>query len=253
MKAHIAAPSGVTQLHHHKNCLRALFTELFSSPQLCVGRTWFFKSPCLHSRARQWRRNSAGTTYVVQGLFSKGFRPTSALCSPRSCSVALLCRRVRLVSKAILLSAVTSRTCTSATCDSCSRRCITDQVPRGRRAPLDHFRLLLIDWPAVSVESSPPVRGGTWCRSRKHQSPAHSADSSRGSLRRHALWTHFDLPVEAVMPCWHHHHQLAPLTHLELRVEDHCRSSFLLTQAVLCCIHCLGVPQFLHSALLGCC
>ena len=184
-----------------------------------------------------------------------------------------------MVSWAIPLSAVTSRTCTSATCDSCSRRCITDQVPRGRRAPLDHFRLLLIDWPAVSVESSPPVRGGTWCRSREHQSPAHSADSSRGSsrgsLRRHALWTHvdlpveavtsyhhsrrqpsvlthLDLPVEAVMACWHHH-QLAPLTHLELRVKDHCRSSFLLTQAVLCCIHCLGVPQFLHSALLGCC
>ena len=53
-----------------------------------------------------------------------------------------------------------------------------------------------------------------------------SPDSSRGSLRRHALWTHLDLPRHAIVPCWHLHRQLAPLTHLELHVEDHCRCSF---------------------------
>ena len=90
----------------------------------------------------------------------------AARCSPRSCSVALLCRR----------------TCTSATCDSCSRRCITDQVPRGQQAPLDHFRLVLIDQSAESVEPSLSVHGGTWCRSCEHQSSTHSADSRRISM-----------------------------------------------------------------------
>ena len=83
----------------------------------------------------------------------------------------------------IFLSAVTCRTYTSATCDSCSRPCISEKVPRGQRAPLDHFRLLLIDRSAESVESPLPVRGGTWRRSREHQSPSHSADSSRYSYR----------------------------------------------------------------------
>ena len=102
-------------------------------------------------------------------------------------------------------------------------------VVSGHHSNISAF--LLIDRSAESVGSSLPVRGGTWCRSRKHQSSTHSADSSRdssrGSLRRHALWTRLHLHVEAIMPCWHLHRQLAPLTHLELRVEDHCRSSFL--------------------------
>ena len=124
-----------------------------------------------------------------------------------------------------------------------------DQVPRGQRAPLDEFRPLLIDRSAELVESSLPVRGRTWRRSREHQSLAHSANShlethlealfvdthcgfvsiftSRfTSLRRHLLSTHLALHVEAIMPCWHLHRQLAPLTHLGLRVDDHCRSSF---------------------------
>ena len=134
---------------------------------------------------------------------------------------------VEFASSATPFSSRLCRTCTSATCDSCNRRCITDQVPRGQRAPLDHFRVLLIDRSAESVESSLPGRGGTWCRSRKHQSPAHSADSSRDSLRRHALWTHLDLHVEAVTSCHHSRRQLSVLPHLELRVEDHYRSSFL--------------------------
>ena len=60
-----------------------------------------------------------------------------------------------------------------------------DQVPRGQWAPLDEFRTLLIDRSAESVESSLPVRGGTWRRTR--ESSVHSSDSSRdasrGSLR----------------------------------------------------------------------
>ena len=54
-----------------------------------------------------------------------------------------------------------------------------DQVPRGQRAPLDEFRTLLINRSAGLVESSRPVRGGTWRRTREHQSSAHSSDSSR--------------------------------------------------------------------------
>ena len=226
-----------------------LFSQSSSRLHSCV---WVGRGSLgvhLHSRARHWHRNSAGTTYVVQGLVSQSFRPTSARCSPRSCSVALLCRRVRFVSLAISLSAVTCRTCTSATCDSCSRRCITNQVPRGQRAPLDHFRLLLIDRSAESVESSPDCSRrelvclprtllthfethlealfvNTYCGT--HLDLHVEADTSfHHSRRQLSVLTRLYLPVEAIMPCWHHHRHLAPLTHLELRVEDHCRSSFL--------------------------
>ena len=57
------------------------------------------------------------------------------------------------------------------------------------RCLVDHIRILLIDRSAESVESFLPVRGGAWCRSREHQSSTHSAESSRGSLRRHASRT----------------------------------------------------------------
>ena len=171
-----------------------LFSQSSSRLHSCVWVGCGSLGVRLHSRARHWHRNSAGTTYVVQGLVSQSFRPTSARCSPRSCSVALLYRRVRFVSWAISLSAVTCRTCTSATCDSCSRRCITNQVPRGQRAPLDHFRLLLIDRSAESVESSLPVRGGSWCPSHalcllisrlisRLSSSTRIVDSSRSSRR----------------------------------------------------------------------
>ena len=40
-----------------------------------------------------------------------------------------------------------------------------DQVPRGQRAPLDHFRTLLIDRSADLVESPLPVHGRPWRRS----------------------------------------------------------------------------------------
>ena len=100
-----------------------------------------------------------------------------------------------------------------------------DQAPRGQRVPLDQFRLLLIDRLAESVESFLPSRSRTWRRSRKHQWPAHTAnsprDSSRGSRRRHALWTHLDFHVEAVVFCRHLRRQFSPLTYLELRVEVH--------------------------------
>ena len=106
-----------------------------------------------------------------------------------------------------------------------------DQVPRGQRAPLDEFRTLLIDRSAELLESSGPVRGGTWRRTREHQSSAHSSDSSRdtsrGCLRWHVLSTHLALHVEATMPCWHLHRQFALMTHLELPVEVCCSSSIL--------------------------
>ena len=57
-----------------------------------------------------------------------------------------------------------------------------DQVPRGQGAPLDEFSTLLIDRSAESVESSLPVRGGTWGRTRD-QSSVHSSDSSRDESR----------------------------------------------------------------------
>ena len=47
------------------------------------------------------------------------------------------------------------------------------------------------------------------------------------SLRRHHLSTHLDLRVEAVMSYHHSHRQLSVLTHLDLPVEAHCRSSYL--------------------------
>ena len=179
------------------------------------------KSVCLLSRARHWRRNPACTTHVVSP-FSKGVRPTSARChwsrapwhllavevswfmtSISSRLFRVACARLRLLTlAAVAASAV--------------------QVPRGQGAPLDEFRTLLIDWSAESVESSLPVRGGTWHRTREHQSSVHSSDSSRDA-------SHLALHVEAVMPSWHLRRQLALLTHLEHPVEDHCdrcRSSF---------------------------
>ena len=94
---------------------------------------------------------------------------------------------------------------------------------------------LLIDRSAKSVESFLPSRSRTWRRSRKHQSLAHTAnssrDSSRGSRRRHPLWTHLDSHVEAVVFCLFvvslhlTHRRLALQTQLELRLEACCRSS----------------------------
>ena len=49
------------------------------------------------------------------------------------------------------------------------------------------MRTLLIDRSAESVESSLPVRGETWRRTREHQSSVHSSDSSRDASRRSSL------------------------------------------------------------------
>ena len=68
--------------------------------------------------------------------------------------------RLRLVTPAAVAASLT--------------RCL---VVSGHHSNISAF--LLIDRSAESVESSLPVRGGTWCRSHKHQSSTHSADSSR--------------------------------------------------------------------------
>ena len=59
---------------------------------------------------------TAGTAHVCEALFPRASRLL------RSCTVTLLCRRGHVVDQASLLSALTCRT--SATSDSCSRRCI---------------------------------------------------------------------------------------------------------------------------------
>ena len=68
------------------------------------------------SCARHWRRDPAGTAHVCEDLFTRASRPL------RSYTVTLLCRRSHMADQANLLSAVICRT--SATSDSCSRRCI---------------------------------------------------------------------------------------------------------------------------------
>ena len=98
-RLHLASLSCITT-----GTVCVLFSQSSSRLHSCVWVGCGSLGVHLHSRARHWHRNSAGTTYVVQGLVSQSFRPTSARCSPRSCSVALLYRRVRFVSWAISLS-----------------------------------------------------------------------------------------------------------------------------------------------------
>ena len=152
----------------------------------------------------------------------KGVQAAVCTLSLTSCSVACLCRRGPWLAKPIasrLFRVARLRPLTPTAVVA-----FADQAPRGQRVPLDQFRLLLIDKSAESVESFLPSRSRTWRRSRKHQSPAHTAnssrDSSRGSRRRHPLWTHLDFHVEAGVFC-RHLRQFSPLTHLELRVEVH--------------------------------
>ena len=71
--------------------------------------------------------------------------------------------------------------------------------------------------------------------------------------------------VEAVMPCWHLHRQLSLLTHLDLPVEAHCRSSFVdssrLVLVSTACVslvsifvlHCLAAADLDASGLGGAC
>ena len=128
-----------------KRCawLLAVASELLSSPHsVCVGSLVLcpqsfslstlagcgrdaavLESICLFSRARRWHRNPAGTTHVVRPCF-QGLRADVCTLSLASCSVAPPCRRSRLVHDANLPSALSRRMCTSATSDSCSRRCI---------------------------------------------------------------------------------------------------------------------------------
>ena len=47
------------------------------------------------------------------------------------------------------------------------------------------------------------------------------------------LSTHLDFRVEALMSYRHSHHQLSVLTHLDLPVEAHCRSSFFVDSSRL--------------------
>ena len=216
----------------HTLCVstRALSTELFSSPHAACGWELTHWSPCACSPVRGTGAQPCGHhSRCCEALFRRASRPTSARCrldrAPWPCSVVevawftrpILFRLLRVARLRLLTPAAVAA--------------YADQVPRGQRAPLDQFRTLLIDWSAKSVESSLPFRGGTWRRTREHQSPTHAADSSRdssrGSLRRHALWIHLDLHVEAVMSYHHSHRQLSVLTHLDLPVEANCRSSFL--------------------------
>ena len=122
-----------------KRCawLLAVASELLSSPHSVCGVTRALSSELLpfhtccvwkgtvvwRSCARHWRRNPAGTTHVVRPCF-QGLRTDVCTSSLASCFVAPPCRRSRLVHDANLPSALSRRMCTSATCDSCSRRCI---------------------------------------------------------------------------------------------------------------------------------
>ena len=233
-RAWLLAISSELLLTSNSMCDRSCFlTKLFFVfHTLCVdGTLVWVESVCLHSRARHWCRNP-------EALLRRAFRQPSACVTGVAGGVPWQIRptpsRLLRVARLRLLTPVA--VVASA-----------DQVPRGQRVPLDQFRTLLIDRSAESVESFLPSRSRTWRRSREHGSPAHAADpsrdSSQGSHRRHAQWTHLDLHVEAIVFCRRLRRQFSPLTHLELRVEVHCRSSFFVDSSRL--IECpLSLGQF---------
>ena len=203
-----------------------------------------FESVCLLSRARRWRRNPAGNTHVVRPCF-QGLLVDVCTLSLVSCFVAPPCRRCTSANKAHLLAAVSRRL---RLLTPAAVAAFADQAPRGQRAPLDQFRLLLIDKSAESVDSFLPSRSRIWRRlastSRQltllthlkthleallvvtHSEPVSNFTLRFVSFRRYSLSTHLDLNVEAIMPCWHFRRRLALPTHLELRLEGCCRSSF---------------------------
>ena len=125
------------------------------------------------SCARHWRRDPAGTAHVCEALFPRASWPL------RSYTVTLLCRRGHMAGQAYLLSTVTCRT--SATSDSCSRRCSLLARRLVVRWHLSTNSALLIDRSAEPVQSSllcswqtlAPLHAGTRlatfsCRTREH-------------------------------------------------------------------------------------
>ena len=125
-------------------------------PSLAV----FLLSPVVPalSCAKHWRRDPAGTAHVGEALFQglpglllarrQGLPPL------RSCSMALLCRRGPLVRETKPLSDVSCRT--SATSDSCRRRCILLTRRLVVSGHLSTNSALLIDLSAEPAESFLP-------------------------------------------------------------------------------------------------
>ena len=224
--------------------LVALASELFPPPQAVCG--WdVVLSPCACSPVRgTGAATLQGTTHVVRPCF-QGLLVDVCTLSLVSCFVTPPCRRCTLADQANLLAAVSRRL---RLLTPAAVAAFADQAPRGQRVPLDQFRLLLIDRSAESVESFLPSRGRIWRRlastSRQltllthlkthleallvvtHSEPVSNFTLRFVSFRRYSLSTHLDLNVEAIMPCWHFRRRLALPTHLELRLEGCCRSSF---------------------------
>ena len=134
------------------------------------------------SCARHRRLDPAGTAHVGEALFPRAARPL------RSYTVTMLCRRGHMADQTDLLSAVTCRT--SATSDSCSRRCIL----LTRRLVVSTNSALLIEGSAEPVKSSlpcswqtvAPLHAGTRlatssCRTREHAKRSFCSVSSSSS------------------------------------------------------------------------
>ena len=229
-------------------------------------------SPCACPPVRGTGAATLRAPLTWWGLVFKGFRPTSARCRWSRAPWLLLAGEFVWLARPL-----TSRLFRVARLRLPTPAAVTVfafQEPRGQRVPLDHIRTLLIDLSAESVESFLPSRNRIWRRlaSTSRQLTCWlSQDSSWGSCRRHycrlisicvsrfaslrrySLWTHLDLHVEAVMPCWHFRRRLALPTHLELRLEACCRSSFVdssrrVSYPLPLCVFC----HSLHAALLGC-
>ena len=124
-RGYLLLPLSFSRLHTLFEASLVLCPQSFSLSTLagCGRDAVVLESVCLFSRARHWRRNPAGTTHVVRPCF-QGIPADVCTLSLVSCSVAPPCRRGRLVHEGNLPSALSRRMCTSATSDSCSRRCI---------------------------------------------------------------------------------------------------------------------------------
>ena len=128
-KALIVAPSGVTHLHHLRNCLRALFTELFC---VWVGRGSFGVRACTPVRALApqlcgYHLRCVGPCF--QGLPGRRLHGVHLDRAPWPCSA---------LEFAWLAGPFSSRLLCVA---RVRLRLVTPAAVAGQRLPLDHFRL----------------------------------------------------------------------------------------------------------------
>ena len=142
---------------------------------------------------------------VCEASFPRASRPL------RSCSMALLCRRGPLVHEAKPLQAVARRT--SATSDSCSRRCILLTRRLVVSGLLSTNAALLIDRSAEPLGSSLTC---SWQTLAALHAGTRLATSLCPAPRARSLWPQ---KRRVFLFCRPRHRRLVPPTHLELVID----------------------------------